>query len=60
MEKNIAHIAKAPKDSKLEIRFADGSIIAHTKEHSEEITKTTKLTKKEKHQNEKQISLFDI
>ncbi len=60
--KTIYLAEKAPKDSKLEIMFADGSIMAHTNENSEPKVKniSPKPIKKERNTNEKQISLFDI
>ena len=53
---------EAPKDARLEIVFADGTINAYTGEKQIAIPakKESKSVKKEKTNNAKQISLFDI
>ena len=55
------YLAKdAPKDATLEISFADGSIDVYTKKNDVTKSQRTKQVKKEKTENETQISLFDI
>ena len=57
------YLAKdTPKDSRLEIKFADGSVDVYTgeKQITTPVKKEPKPAKKEKPNNEKQISLFDI
>ena len=58
-EGKTIYLTENVKDnSKLEIRFADGSIDAYTNKSDQKIV--LKTPKKEKQKNEKQISLFDI
>ncbi len=60
--KTVYLAKEAYKDSKLEIKFADGSVDVYTgeKQITTPVKKETKSVKKEKSNNEKQISLFDI
>ena len=60
-EGKTVYLAKeALKDSKMEIKFADGSIDVYTNENNVAKIQKTKTIKKEKSTDEKQISLFDI
>ena len=61
-DKTVYLAKDTPKNSRLKIKFADGSIDVYTDEKHIEayVKKETKTVKKEKTNNEKQISLFDI
>ena len=58
--KTVYLAEEAPKNDKLEISFADGNIDVYTNESNVKKIQKIKPTKKEKSNNEKQISLFDI